>query len=123
MTEPAVTIMARTSVVEGARLMDSAEVKRLPVVDELGRLVGIVSRRDLLKVFLRPDFAIAEQVVTVEVRDGVVTLNGQVERRSLIPVAVGLTAAVDGVIDVVSHLTYRHDDTEIPSELPHFRVA
>jgi CBS-domain-containing membrane protein len=129
MSVPAVTAMARTSIVEGARLMDSAQVKRLPVVDDLGRLVGIVSRGDLLKVFLQPDPAIAERVVadvlrgvvqtgppevTVEVRDAVVTLTGQVPHRSQIPVAVGLTAAVDGVVDVVNRLTYRHDDTEIP---------
>jgi CBS domain-containing protein len=129
MNLPVVTTTARTSIVEGARLMDSVGVKRLPVVDELGRLVGIVSRRDLLKVFLQPDSTIAERVsadvlagvvhagppeVTVEVHQGVVTLKGVVEHRSMIPVAVGLSAAVDGVVDVVNHLTYRHDDTEVP---------
>ncbi len=142
MSRPAITVLARTSVAEGARRMDSAEVKRLPVVDELGRLVGIVSRGDLLKVFLQPDAAIAERVVTdvlrdvvhtrppevtVEVHEGVVTLSGQVERRSLIPVTVGLTAAVDGVIDVISHLTYELDDTElpggIPNRIPRYQVA
>ena len=72
-------------------------VKRLPVVDEQGGLAGIVTRSDLLKVFLRPDpairwevdhdivrgdFGIADGEVQVEVRDGVIRLRGEVERRS-----------------------------------------
>jgi len=137
MNTPAVTAMAHTSLVEAARRMDAAEVKRLPVVDDLGRLVGIVSRGDLLKVFLQPDTAIAEQVrtdvlrrvlrtappdVTVAVHNGVVTLNGTVERRSLIPVAVGLTTAVDGVVDVVDRLTYTYDDIGIADGI-RFQVA
>jgi CBS domain-containing protein len=132
MSQPALTVTAYVSVSEGARRMDEAEVKRLPVVDEQGRLVGIVSRGDLLKVFRQPDAAIAERVVadvlrravgvappevTVSVQDGVVTLAGTVERRSQIPVALGLTAAVDGVVDVVSELAYRWDDTVV-GEVP-----
>ena len=105
--------------------MDRHQVKRLPVVDELGRLVGIVSRPDLLKVFLRSDDDIREEVETdvleqslsiqpsavrVTVVDGVVTLDGTVDRKSLVPVAVRLTRAVDGVVDVVERLDYSFDD-------------
>src|SRR5262245_66076897 len=125
MTAPAVTIDERTSIVRAAKQMDHHQVKRLPVVDELGRLVGIVSRRDLVKVFLRSDDDIREEVETdvleqslsiqpsavrVTVVDGVVTLDGTVDRKSLVPVAVRLTRAVDGVVDVVERLDYSFDD-------------
>jgi CBS-domain-containing membrane protein len=63
MSAPAVTAMADTTVAAAARLMDADGVKRLPVVDELGRLIGIVSRADLLRVYLRPDGAIRRDVV------------------------------------------------------------
>jgi CBS domain-containing protein len=125
MTAPAVTIDDRTSIVRAAKQMDRHQVKRLPVVDELGRLVGIVSRRDLVKIFLRSDDDIRAEVATdvldqtlsvrtsavsVTVVDGVVTLDGTVDRKSVIPVAVRLTRAVDGVVDVVERLDYSFDD-------------
>jgi CBS domain-containing protein len=126
MTSPAVTVTADTSVVEAARIIEGKEIKRLPVVDEQGRLIGVASRRDLLRAFLQPDAAIRAEVleqvfqramwidpatVSVSVADGVVTLAGVLERKSLVPIAVRLTGAVDGVVDVVDRLTYRHDDT------------
>jgi CBS-domain-containing membrane protein len=128
MTAPAVTVRADATVATGARLVLRRGVKRLPVVDDQGRLVGIVCPRDLLRAFLRPDTVlgaeITEQVfrralgmvvtpatVTVDVRDGVVTLRGQVDRKSQIPVAVSLTAQVDGVVDVVDELDFVFDDS------------
>jgi CBS-domain-containing membrane protein len=127
MTAPATTITSDASVVRAARMMDAARVKRMPVVDTEGRLIGIVSRQDLLKVYLRSDDQIATDVtdqvlrhvlwvappeVSVSVEDGIVTLQGELDRRSLVPIAVRLTRAVDGVVDVVECLTYRWDDTE-----------
>jgi CBS domain-containing protein len=58
MTTPAVTVPPTATVTEAARRMHTAGVKRLPVVNEAGRLAGIVSRADLLKVFNRSDEAI-----------------------------------------------------------------
>jgi CBS-domain-containing membrane protein len=128
MTAPAITIEERTSIVRAAREMDRHHVKRLPVVDEVGRLVGILSRRDLLKIFLRSDEDIREEIetevleqslsispsaVTVTVADGVVTLEGTVERKTLIPVVIRLTSAVDGVVDVVDRLAFDLDDTKM----------
>jgi CBS-domain-containing membrane protein len=125
MTISAITVRPETSVVEAARIMDKHAVKRLPVLDADGALVGIVSRADLLKVFLRSDDEIREEVVRdvfmrimwadptlfeVEVRDGVVTLSGELQQRSSVPVAVRLTRAVDGVVDVVDRLTRAVDD-------------
>lgn len=90
-------------------------MKRLPVVDEVGRLEGIVSRADLLKVFLRDDEEIAEEVrrevvvyllprpasaIRVDVREGLVRLVGRVRDRALVPVAARLVRAVEGVVDV-----------------------
>nr|WTB30989.1 CBS domain-containing protein [Streptomyces sp. NBC_00830] len=113
------------TVVEAARLMAVQNVKRLPVVDETDRLQGIVSRSDLLRIFLRRDDAIREEInrdvlqgtlglapseVTVEVREGQVTLNGSVEFKSLVPIIERLCRSVDGVVSVSEHIAYRTDD-------------
>src|SRR5690606_27003142 len=117
MTTPARTITPIASVVEAARLMDRYGVKRLPVVDEAGRLVGIVSRRDLIKVFLRPDEEIQQRVrealqgkAEVSVSDGVVTLTGTFPERSQAVIAVHLAEKVDGVGAVRDRLSWKHDD-------------
>jgi len=118
MTSPAITIRPDATIAAAARLMNAHHVRFLPVVDSAGRLLGIVSRRDLLSVFLRPDAEITRQVgeiftdllpggaagLQVGVRDGVVTLTGQVELAAdedLIPIAVRLAWDVEGVVDVV----------------------
>ncbi|GAA2244146.1 MULTISPECIES: CBS domain-containing protein [Kitasatospora] len=134
MTSPAVTARATWSVPEAARAMDKHKVKRLPVVDEVGRLVGIVSRRDLLQVFLRHDAAIREEIahdvfgqtlwvapgsVQVAVREGVVTLRGRLPCKSLVPIAEQLRRAVDGVVAVHQGLDWTEDDTEVQLEHPH----
>ncbi|MFE2971158.1 CBS domain-containing protein [Streptomyces sp. NPDC059340] len=120
MTAPAVTVPANATLAQAARTMAHAKVKRLPVVDEVGLLEGVVSRGDLLKVFLRDDEDIAEEVrrevvsylfraplspVRVQVHDGVVTLAGRVRDSSLVPVAARLVRAVEGVVDVEFELT------------------
>ncbi|MEI5098375.1 CBS domain-containing protein [Streptomyces sp. PmtG] len=132
MSRPAFTVYADGTIAEAARTMARHRVERLPVVDDEDRLVGIVTRRDLLQVFLRPDEEIhhevvqqvlvdtlwlAPQTLEVEVLDGVVTLCGQVERHSEVPVAVRMTQQVDGVVAVVDKLTYRFDDSHLrPSD-------
>ncbi|MBE4733513.1 MULTISPECIES: CBS domain-containing protein [Streptomyces] len=132
MTEPPITVHADDTVVEAARTMAQHRVERLPVVDEEERLVGIVTRRDLLQVFLRPDEEIRSTVtrevvvrtlwlaphsVDVTVDQGVVTLSGQLERKSETEIAVSMTRQVDGVVGVVDKLTWRLDDAHIePAE-------
>ncbi|WP_067169041.1 CBS domain-containing protein [Microtetraspora niveoalba] len=125
MTAPAVTVRPYTSIVGAARLMGQKGVKRLPVVDDDGRLEGIVSRHDLLKVFVRGDDDIAREVreeivegalwadtsaVHVLVSNGVVTLRGRMERRSDARVLVRMTERVNGVMDVVDELGWTEDD-------------
>ncbi|MER6103338.1 CBS domain-containing protein [Streptomyces sp. NPDC001832] len=125
MSAPAVCARPEWTVVEAARLMEVQNVKRLPVVDETDKLLGIVSRGDLLRVFLRHDDAIREEInrdvlqqtmglapsaVTVEVRQGQVALSGSVEFKSLIPIIERLCLSVDGVVSVAEHIAYRIDD-------------
>ncbi|MEV6164921.1 CBS domain-containing protein [Streptomyces sp. NPDC052052] len=125
MSAPAVCARPDWTVVEAARLMEVHNVKRLPVVDETDKLLGIVSRGDLLRIFLRRDEAIREEIdrdvlqqtlglapgaVTAEVREGQVALGGTVEFKSLIPIVERLCRSVDGVVSVTEHLSYRTDD-------------
>ncbi|MGW3565928.1 CBS domain-containing protein [Streptomyces sp. NPDC000941] len=127
MTAPAITVHANATLAETARIMTHRRVKRLPVVDDEGRLEGIVSRADLLKVFLRADEDIEEEVrrevvsylfpasagqpVLVSVREGVVTLTGQVRDAALIPAAARLIRSVEGVVDFDNRLTAVHHVT------------
>jgi CBS domain-containing protein len=119
MTSPAITIHPTAPLGAAARLMNGHNIRRLPVVDPSGTLIGIVSRRDLLSVFLRPDKEISDEVrhvlstillddgddLSVATRDGVVTLSGTLASKDLIPVAVRLAADVDGVVSVHDNLT------------------
>lgn len=115
MTAPAITVDARATLSRAARVMAKTKVKRLPVVDVAGHLRGIVSRGDLLKVFLRDDEDIAEEVqreivtylfpgqpsaVRVKVVEGAVTLRGRVADTSRVPVAARLVRSVEGVVGV-----------------------
>lgn len=126
MTAPAVTIGLNEDVVYAARLMESRRVKRLPVTDEDGRLVGVVSRRDILRLFVKPDPAIREEIaedvilgalwidpttLEIAVVDGVVHLHGQVETRSLAGLVGAVVRRTDGVVGVVNRLTWAQDDT------------
>jgi CBS domain-containing protein len=135
MTSPAVTIRPDAPIVEAARVMHDKAVKRLPVVDEDGRVVGIVTRSDLLQVFLRPDAQIREDIteglivgtlwmdpnsMEVNVTDGVVELAGWVDRKSDIPILRNMIGGLDGVVGVVERLCYRYDDTRhgLPPLIP-----
>jgi CBS domain-containing protein len=123
MTTPAITIGPDATIPAAARLMNTHHLRRLPVIDADGKLAGIVSRRDLLSVFLRPDADIihdARQVlaelaltdpedVIVAVKHGVVTLTSETEpepgqNQDLVPLALQLIWDIDGVVDVVNKL-------------------
>jgi CBS-domain-containing membrane protein len=133
MTSPALCIGLHASLAEAAQLMHKRTVKRLPVVDDHGRLVGIVSRHDLLKSFLRSDESIRREIVEdliekamwidprtvdVDVRDGVVVLTGELETKSLANLVTRLVAAVEGVVGVDGRLGFRLDDTHMKTPLP-----
>jgi CBS domain-containing protein len=125
MSSPAVTIGPEANVRDAAKLMHDRRVKRLPVVDGNGRLVGVISRSDVLRVFLRSDDEIRHEIVedvihhtmlldaptlVISVADGVVTATGEVDRKSDAQILTRLSAAVAGVVAVESHIRYRFDD-------------
>lgn len=114
MTSPAVTVHPDTLLSEAARVMAEKSVKRLPVTDDAGYLRGIVSRSDVLSVFLRPDAEIADEIrrevvhplartfgeVQIAVKDGVVTLSGDIRDPDIVPLMVRMVLSVDGVVNV-----------------------
>ena len=126
MTAPAVTVRREQPIADAARRMHDRRVKRLAVVNSAGVLVGIVTRSDLLKAYLRADPEIASELaarvlpevlerasesVHVDVTDGVVRLTGRVTRRRQALDLGRRAQVVDGVVAVVSQITYEVDDT------------
>jgi CBS domain-containing protein len=127
MTVAVVSITPDATVAEAARRMHTAQVKRLPVLGEGGRLVGIVSRSDLLKVFNGPDHAIRREIIDevivgefmmdpdrffIQVHQGVAVLEGRVEQSSLLPLLVSAVRGVEGVVRVEDRLAYDVDDRD-----------
>lgn len=127
MTRPPVTIDPDEPVEHAARLMYSRRVKRLPVTDATGRLVGIISRADVLAVYSRPDEEVRKEICdevilselhtdpdkfTVSVQDGIVTLEGKPDTARLGHDIVSLARHVQGVVSVRDRLSYP------PPELP-----
>ena len=131
MSRPAITVDPRCTVAEAARMMVKRSVNRLPVIDE-GKLVGIVTRNDVVRAFARPDSELEEQIrtevlldtlwidpatIVVAVEEGEVAVTGVVETRTiaeLIPIYISL---VPGVVSVdASHVEWR---TDVGSQRPH----
>ena len=137
MTAPAITIGPDATLGEAARLMHRHAVKRFPVVDPAdGTILGIVSRTDLLKVFLRDDAEIAREVredviqrtlwidpntIRIVVRDGVVTMEGQVEHRTLRSILERLVLSCEGVVGVESRVSYPPDDAALTRNFSLYR--
>src|SRR5829696_7997762 len=125
MTSPALSIELGRSVAEAARTMVESAVNRLPVVTE-GRLVGIVTRADLVRVFARSDADLEREIrndillrtlwidpglLRVDVADGEVTLGGELDTRTEAELVTAYVARVPGVVSVDdSHLRWRRDD-------------
>jgi len=115
MSRPAITIGPDAPVAEAARIMYDRRIKRLPVVDAAGRLLGIVSRVDVLAVFSRPDEEIRDEVVhrvlpaavvskladfEVTVRDGIVTIAGPAQSDQAAHALLDAARHVQGVVAV-----------------------
>jgi CBS domain-containing protein len=119
MTSPAVTVAADDTVEHAAALMYTRGLKRLPVVDAAGRLVGIISRVDVLAVFDRQDAEIRDEIVSevvprlsepswysVIVKDGIVTVEGTPETVSIGHEVLARIRHVQGVVAVRDRLVY-----------------
>jgi CBS domain-containing protein len=121
MTTAVVAVRPEDTVEHAARLMYDRGVKRLPVTDDSGRLVGIVSRADVLSVFDRTDAAICHEITQdvllgelladplafqVTVVDGIVTLAGRPETNETGHQIVGRVRHVPGVVAVRDRLDY-----------------
>jgi CBS domain-containing protein len=123
MTMPAITIAPDATIAAAANLMNGRHLRLLPVVDDGGTLLGVVSRRDLLGVFVRPDEEVAADVrklladvlrtrpadVEATVRDGIVTLTGTLAQSAghdvdRVPLAIRLMWDIDGVVDIINRL-------------------
>lgn len=128
MTRPAITIGPEASVAEAALLMKERRVKQLPVVTGPGRLVGILSRVDILSIFGRPDDEIRAEVTStitagplgatpglevtvpggleVTVRSGIVTVSGDVPTHGAAVQLLQAIRHVEGVVNVRSQLSF-----------------
>lgn len=131
MTEDVVITAPAASLSEAAAVMDHRGLKRLPVVDYGGHLVGIVSRADLVAAIARTDEELRDDVlgaiarageesvedVEVQVRQGTATLSGTADRRSTKDLALKLAARVPGVLEMVDRVDFESDDTnDIPRQ-------
>ncbi len=127
MTERVVTISPDASLAEAARIMAGHDVKRLPVVDSDGQVLGVLSRADIVAAFTRPDEVIEDEIredvirrvlfvdpadMDVAVDDGVVTLGGELPTRTEARLLEELVRRLDGVVNVVNDLRWRLDDTK-----------
>ena len=126
MTSPAVTTRAEATTGEAARLMDRNRLESLPVVDRLGRLIGIISQGDVLDGLIRQDADIHREVVrgviardflldpqafAVTVRDGVVTLSGRPESDQVGHLLAATVRRVEGVVGLRDQMRYPADET------------
>lgn len=126
MSSPVITVEEDTPLREVASVMVRRKINRVPVMRG-GRVAGIVSRADVLRAFTRPDAELARTVreallhelwvdvskIHVDVRGGVVHLDGAVDRRSELDLVTRWVAGLDGVVGVESALTFEYDDRAV----------
>jgi CBS domain-containing protein len=125
MTKPARVTGPDEPVTHAARQMYIGRVKRLPVVNPAGHLIGIISRSDVLSVYSKPDEAISAEIrqrvmldnflvdpgrFTTIVKDGIVTLEGTPENNTVGHDIVRAARHVEGVVAVRDRLSYLPDE-------------
>lgn len=131
MTRHPVVVFEDTTLSEAGRTMANKNVKRLPVVDADGHIVGIISRSDIVRAFARPDDVIEDEIrqdvlnrilmfdpdlIEVTVDEGVVTLEGALPEKADVRLLQELTRRLDGVVRVISRLTW--DVDEVAEAIP-----
>lgn len=127
MTCPAVTITSGRPIHEAAAIMTARRVNRLPVIDD-GRLVGIISRADLVRAYVRSDDELAETIrqdvilrilwldpdqFSIVVEGGAASISGRVERRSTAEMVEHSVRMVPGVVDVHTSVSWSMDDRKL----------
>jgi CBS domain-containing protein len=127
MTKDVITLPPDADHAEAARVMNKARIKRVLIVDESGKLCGLVSRSDILRAFARPDLEIIEEIrgrllkevlwinpiiVDVKCDDGNVSLRGHLETRNDAQLLLELTRGLDGVVSVKDQLTWQDEGPE-----------
>jgi CBS-domain-containing membrane protein len=132
MTSPVITIGSAELIADAAAVMTREHINRLPVVED-GRLVGIVTRADLVRSYVRTDEQLAQSIrdevlletlwldpkqFDVTVTDGIATVRGSVDRRSSAAMIARTAVLVPGVRDVVSEVQWTIDDEEIRNPTP-----
>ncbi len=125
------TISPEATLVEAARAMTSHGIKRLPVVDREGKLIGVIARSDIVAAFTRPDELIEDELkedvmrrllfldpglVNIEVDGGVVRISGELPTRSDARLLEAMVQRTDGVIRAELDVTWKVDDTKIPTK-------
>ena len=133
MTSHVITLPADADHAEAARVMEHEGIKRIPVVDETGRLIGVISRSDILRAFARPDSEIIRELsddvirrvlwidqkrVKIGCENGNLTLSGQLETRSDAQLLVELAKRLDGVVSVKDRLSWEIDNTKLEMVSP-----
>jgi CBS domain-containing protein len=125
MTTPARTIGPERTAADAAKRMLDEKVNRFPVVDGDGRLLGIVTRADLVRAFVRSDEAIATEIredvilktlwiapeaLDISVREGAVRIGGSVESKSDAKLIEAFARRVPGTVSVESNLTWLEEN-------------
>jgi predicted transcriptional regulator len=124
MTTHVIKIGPDASIWKAAEVMALSNVKRLPVVEDDGTLVGIVSRADLIRAMAKDDRHIADDALDavlvlgeenfrslqIEVTEGVLSIVGTADRRSTHDLAIRILSRVPGVIEVIDRLSFAIDD-------------
>jgi CBS domain-containing protein len=125
MSSPAITVAPWTRIAEAAQVMLERRINRLPVVEH-GCLVGIVTRADLIRAYVRTDAELARTIreeilwrtlmldpatFTVQVEDGVAQVSGSVQRRSSAELIAHAVAMVPGVLNAHTNVSWWLDDS------------
>jgi CBS domain-containing protein len=134
MTAPAITVETNTPVSVAAARMIERRINRLPVTEH-GRLVGIVTRADVIRAFVQTDDELADAVrnevllrslwldpgkFSVDVVNGVATIQGAVERRSTAAMVERMVAMLPGIVSVVAEIKWTMDDRDIEAAGPDY---
>ena len=128
MTDDVIALGPDADHVEAARVMTKAGIERIPITGDSGELLGLLTRSDILRVFVRADAEIIDEIRNAVMKDvlwidsrriwvicqeGNVLLSGQTANRSDAELLVTLTRRIDGVISVQNRLTWEIDNTKL----------